>query len=191
MVRKAFRNVSDASSTISLVTLSRNSSTTYNPGPASPNTTIPSTPVSPTTPITPTSNITPPASAPNLRRISELVDPRDLFDTPFTDKHYQATERGTPSHSRRYTGSSPTLPPQQSRILAESPSGKNFLNAEEYLAQANRALSMRERREIIATNTRVKVESRVEMRLEATFEERTESQGRIRKRSRHCWFCWY
>jgi len=190
MGRKLFKRAVDVSSTTSLVTLNRNPSTTYTSSPSSPNTTTSSSPTSPTTPITPVSVITLPASPTNLRRISELVDPRDLFDTPFTDDERQAKVYGAPGPPGASTTSSRMLPLQQSPILAESPSGNNFLSAEEYLAQGDRALSMRERREMIATNTRVKVESRGEIRPKATAEQRTELQGKVKARSRFCRFCW-
>lgn len=186
MGRNSFQRVlSDASSKNSLVALIRNPSTTHHTTPSSPTTTIPSIPISPITPNTPTSpasNISAPASVTRLRRISELVDPWDLFDAPFLDMQSQLT---TPA---------PALGPSHfntsSQILAESPSGHNFLSAEQFIAHPHRALSMRERRELIATNTRVKLESRAEMRPEAGVEERAGSRSKLRGKRRVCWFRW-
>ena len=187
------KRVSGGSSTVGLTALAETPSEGYTAISSSP-TPIPSSPDSPTTPTTPASIITQPSPPPRLRRISELIDPQDLFNASYTTDDVEPATPGSPGPSGRNTASPASLPLQHPRVLAESPSGNKFLTAEEFMAQGERPLSMRERQELIAHNTRLKLESRAgsrgEMRLETRLEERSEAKGTSEGKRRSCWCCW-
>ena len=193
MGQKQSKRVSGGSSTVGLTVLTESPSQGYRAISSSPPTPNPNPPTSPTTPTTEASIITQPTPPPRLKRISELIDPQDLFDTSYTVNDVESATPGADSLGHADLASSANSGLQYPRVLAESPSGNNLLTAEEFMAQGERPLSMRERRELIAHNTRQKLESQADSRAEVRPEMRQEETSEVimnrRAKRRYCWCC--
>ena len=148
-----------------------------------------------TSPLTPDSHvegITPPAAPRELTRISEILDPREIFKAE--------VDNNTPIRHRKSSSQCLDWLPKPKKGIVHSPSG-HALGAEEYNVHPGRPLAIWERQEKVIKGTKegiekLEVERQVGTHSRTGIRSRQGSHGdvtrdakRLKKQRRHrgCW----